>query len=195
MSSGWVTIVKDGHELVRKRDRLGAGRRLLHMEQWQRRLRTDKTIAANATSKVDAKFAARSTSRCFEHELASDPDGIAFAFGGVDPGTLHAHGQLHDVHRAHYSVGRAGHYLLHVQLRQQALPFPGSPFTLHVVPGAANSLSTRVDLGESTVKGLLAYTVSIVITLLTPSLTLLSSSRRSGRHCRRRGLQVDDKSC
>ncbi len=101
-----MTIVKDGVELVRLRERLGAGHRQLHMEQWSRWLRTDRTIAANAAAKLDAKYMGRQSRLCFEHELRSDPEGIAFAFGGVDPGTLHAHGQLHEVHRAHYSVGK-----------------------------------------------------------------------------------------
>ena len=87
-------------------------------------------------------------------ELVSDPSGICFAFGGVDPGTLHAHGQLHDVHRAHYSVGRVGKYLLHISLRSQALPLPGSPFTLNVVPGQAHAGSTVMPPEASRLTGL-----------------------------------------
>ena len=46
-------------------------------------------------------------------------DPFGFAFGGVDPGTLHAHGKLVKVHSVHYSIGLAGKYRLHVGLRQQ----------------------------------------------------------------------------
>jgi len=81
----------------------------------------------------------------FKQELTADPSGIGFAFGGVEPGILHAHGQLHEVHKVFFSVGRVGKYLLHVALRKQALPLPGSPFTLEVVPGPAHSHSTKLD--------------------------------------------------
>ena len=30
----------------------------------------------------------------FTQELVADPDGIAFGYGGVDPGKMHAHGQV-----------------------------------------------------------------------------------------------------
>lgn len=142
--NGWVTIVKNGEELVRRRERLDTVKRQQHLQQWARRQRTDKSAAAQ---KNDKKMEARYTrsKNPFEDELASDPEGICFAFGGVDPGTMHAHGQLHDVHRAHYSVGRVGKYLLHIGLRSQALPLPGSPFTLIVLPGSAHAQSTCIS--------------------------------------------------
>ena len=68
----------------------------------------------------------------------------AFAFGGVYPGVLHAHGKLLESHKVSFSVGVAGQYLLHVRLRQQAAPIPGSPFLLEVRPGPAHALSTRL---------------------------------------------------
>lgn len=181
---------------MRKRERLNAGRRQQHMQQWARRLRTDRTLAAQAAAKIDSRFSR--TSNAFEAELKSDPDGTAFAFGGVEPGvtlrisrpraahtflntvsslslsggvsfpmdteltiacqtiafssfpgTLHAHGQLHEVHRASYSVGRVGKYLLHIQLRQQALPLPGSPFSLTVKPGPAHAIATKLPASAS----------------------------------------------
>ena len=143
---GWVTLVKGGHELVRRRERLSAGQRQLHLAQWARRQRTDRSIAAQAATaaKLDARFTRSASASVFEQELKSDPGGVAFAFGGIDPGTLHAHGQLHEVHRAHYSIGRVGTYLLYVQLRAQALPLPGSPFVLRVSPGPAHAQTTRV---------------------------------------------------
>ena len=48
-------------------------------------------------------------------------------------------------HQVHYSVGCAGHYLLHVGLRQKAHLLPGSPFVLEVRPGPAHALSTALD--------------------------------------------------
>ena len=61
-----------------------------------------------------------------------DPTGVGFAFGGVYPGTLHAKGKTVETHKVSYSVGRVGTYLLHVRLRQQAVPLNGSPFSLKV---------------------------------------------------------------
>ena len=72
----------------------------------------------------------------------ADKAGIGFAFGGVEPGTLHAHGQLHERHKVLYSIGLAGEYFLHVRLRQQAKAIPGSPFRLTVLPGPAHARST-----------------------------------------------------
>ena len=88
----------------------------------------------------------------FAQELAVDPMEIGFAYGGVDPGTLHAKGQLHEAHRCTYSVGRAGTYWLHVRLRSQALPLPGSPFALLVKPDRPHAQSTR--LPASALQGL-----------------------------------------
>ena len=51
----------------------------------------------------------------YSHELDVDPMG--FAFGGIYPGQLHAHGQFIEEHKASYSVGLAGTYKLHVRWR------------------------------------------------------------------------------
>ena len=48
-------------------------------------------------------------------------------------------GKLHTAHRVNYSIGIVGRYLLHVRLRQAALPVPGSPFTLTVTRGTENA--------------------------------------------------------
>lgn len=78
------------------------------------------------------------------HELDVDPTG--FARGEVEPGTLHAKGELFDNHKVPFSVGLAGKYHLHVRLRQEALPLPGSPFALTVVAGKpAAYLSMLLD--------------------------------------------------
>ena len=44
--------------------------------------------------------------------------------------------------KVYYSVGVAGTYALHIGLHQQQRPLPGSPFRLHVSPGAASASST-----------------------------------------------------
>jgi hypothetical protein len=123
---GWVTLVKDGRKLVSSRVRLHAGSRQAHMHQWTRRLHNDR----------------------FQHdvsaEVASDPTGVGFAFGGVEPGVLHSRGVLHEAHKVHFSIGIVGHYLLHVRLRQAALPFPGSPFSLHVSPDKPSAERTSL---------------------------------------------------
>ena len=49
---GWVTIVKGGDELVRRRERLDAVKRQQHLQQWARRQRTDRSVAAQQASKV-----------------------------------------------------------------------------------------------------------------------------------------------
>ena len=53
----------------------------------------------------------------------------------------------HPAFTAHYPrfAGLAGHYLLHVRLRQQAVAVPGSPFHLHVLPGPAHARSTQIS--------------------------------------------------
>ena len=69
---------------------------------------------------------------------------IGFAYGGVQPGRLHAHGKLIDTHKVFFSIGRVGRYLLHIGLREKGLPLPGSPFRLEVVPGPAACVGTAL---------------------------------------------------
>lgn len=57
---------------------------------------------------------------------------------------LHAGGKLVRTHTVRYSIGAAGHYKLHVGLRTQALPLPGSPFALYVAPSGAHAPSTSL---------------------------------------------------
>jgi len=149
--TGWVTLVKNGQKLVSSRVKLGPGSRRLYMEQWARRKATDKVLADGLPpppstygtgSKNNADFAQRMPTL---QELEADPAGIAFAFGGMEPGILHAHGQLHEVHKVSYSIGVAGQYLLHIRFRQQAITMPGSPFQLTVVPAAAYAASTKLQ--------------------------------------------------
>ena len=80
----------------------------------------------------------------YDNELESDPKGIGFAFGGVEPGRLHAHGQLVEIHRVHYSIARCGAYKLHVALRHESVELPGSPFALTVTAGPASAVATTL---------------------------------------------------
>ena len=70
---------------------------------------------------------------------------VGFAFGGVHPGKLHAHGRVVDAHKVYYSIGMVGRYELHVGLRGQSIPLPGSPFQLQVRPGPASAAGTALD--------------------------------------------------
>jgi hypothetical protein len=137
--TGWVTLIKDGRKLVTSRVKLGPGSRRQFLRQWERRKANNK--------RESTKAAKGSSNSIVTSELWSDPTGIGFGFGGVEPGVLHAHGQLHDVHRVSYSLGLAGDYFLHVRLRQEALPLPGSPFLLTVSPAAAHGRSSRLPAG------------------------------------------------
>lgn len=46
-----------------------------------------------------------------------------------------------------YSIGLSGEYFLHVRLRQQAMPLPGSPFLLSVEPAPAHASASRLPPG------------------------------------------------
>jgi len=126
-----------------------AGTRQRHMALWTQRMTADKlrqrTVEGEAGNTAESKNRKDNVPQAhtsFAHEMAIDP--VGFAFGGVDPGTLHAHGKLVKVHSVHYSVGLAGQYLMHVGLRQQMVPLPGSPFKLVVEPGAPFATSSRL---------------------------------------------------
>ena len=129
--TGWVTLKKNGKKLVSSRLKLDTTARQSYLQQWNRRQLNDKL-------KHDVS-----------NELTTDPTGVGFAFGGVYPGYIHAKGRMVEKHTVSYSVGRVGRYLLHVRLRQQALPIPGSPFALEVSPGNASSRSTSIYVDES----------------------------------------------
>lgn len=157
IQTGWVTLVKNGKKLVSSRLRLDPYRRHQFEDQWTRRLKTDKlcdtddsndgerkTEAAKAAAAIlkSARMTHNFAMELSAAERTADP--AAFAFGGIHPGTLHAHGKLFETHKASYSIGVAGQYLLHVRLRKQALSLPGSPFLLTIKPGRAFALSTKL---------------------------------------------------
>ena len=141
---GWVTLRKEcNKKLVTSRVKLGPGSRRQYHSQWDRRKENDK----KETRKPGSLDVARLST-----ELTADPTGVGFGFGGVEPGVLHAHGKLHEVHKVSYSIGLSGPYLLHVRLRQQAMPIPGSPFLLDVAPAPAHGHASRLPLGP--IKGM-----------------------------------------
>ena len=164
---GWVTVHKGKHELVTPRGTLKAGTRQKHMQQWARRIAVDKSVAVTATQPVKKQQAfgegaqgtlgvrhkkrdkdaslMRDGQSVYKNEISSFDDlGIGFAFGGVDPGRLHARGQVHETHKVHYSIARTGTYRLHVGLRHDGVELPGSPFLLQVTAGPASALSTSL---------------------------------------------------
>ena len=142
--------------------KLDAPTRQRHLQLWAARQAADKFMLRRQAearavesygddAKKKKKLVNEQSLPSFMHELSADRFG--FAFGGVDPGTLHAHGKLIKVHHVSYSVGLAGHYKLHVALRQQMVPLPGSPFDLHIEPGAAYPASTKLPEDKSQLFG------------------------------------------
>jgi len=149
---GWVTLVKDGRKLVTSRVRQSIGARQASSQAWARRMATDR--AAKYDQKTNHKYDEKSLSlelavdpAQVRVEMAADPNGLGFAYGGIHPGTLHARGKLVEMHTVSYSVGLVGEYLLHVRLRQQAAALPGSPFRLLVTPGLGHARSCKVPPG------------------------------------------------
>ena len=91
----------------------------------------------------------------------SRPNG--FAYGGIYPGTIHAHGKLLETHTVSFSIGRTGFYYLHVGLRSSGLPLPGSPFALKVLPGHAHALSTRLPTEAMPLRTVVGEMGSLVV--------------------------------
>ena len=169
---GWVTLALGDAQYVERRvARLPAAIRQQHLDHWSRRGAMDsarereraKTREEDVSRDrwretpyftQDASHRRCATRPVYLDELEADPRGIGFAYGGLNPGRLHAHGRLVDVHQAHFSVGLAGSYELHVALRHDSqstivsTPLPGSPFSLTVLPGPAHPLSTELPLVE-----------------------------------------------
>lgn len=137
--TGWVTLKKNGKKLVSSRLKLDTTARKKYQEQFSRRQLNDK-LHRNVAGEIDPTV---------------DPDGngIAFAFGGVHPGFIHAKGKLVEKHSVSFSVGRVGRYLLHVRLRQQAAGIPGSPFALEVVPGPASPQTSSLVVDQRPLRG------------------------------------------
>ena len=165
---------------------------------WARRLAVDRRYGS-------AEAKSRSSSRCshdysartkvvsktppaadpnrknvYRNELHSDPLKIGFAFGGVEPGRLHARGQLVETHKVHYSIAMCGTYWLHVALRHDNVELPGSPFLLQVNAGPASALSTALPADVLPLKGLVGGDRTSGCHVLLKSLDKMGNQCESG---------------
>lgn len=134
---GWVTVAKQGTYNIAPRTELRAGKRQEAIVQWLRRLTADKLDqlahrkpewSADGTKQFDSyKPLVRHASEVFRtQERGMVRDGVGFAYGGVEPGRLHAHGNPVAIHKVYYSVAAVGRYKLHVGLRAQVTETEGS---------------------------------------------------------------------
>lgn len=182
---GWITIKKDGVTRINPRlTGMDTARRELQRRSWHRRTSDDRGDDARRTPRsatlmnpvrdmalkkmlreVDSSTD-RHAKSMFRAAIASDlQDGIGFAFGGVMPGRLHAHGVPVESHQVLYSVAKCGRYRLHVGLRKQvvggkvvaSVALPGSPFELLVEPGAAHALASFVPKDQLPLSGLVGF--------------------------------------
>ena len=96
--TAWVLLMTHGKKLVTSRVKLGPESRQQYLHRYIHRCENDKTEKVKSAEVVKDFRANRLSSANLRLELASDPAGIGFGFGGVEPGTLHAHGQLHEKH-------------------------------------------------------------------------------------------------
>ncbi len=156
--TGWVTAKQANGTVLLSAPhvRVDAGERQQHMRLWAQRKVADSLLRNALTAGKSGSSEGRaeaSVGPSFASELDSDEKGIAFAFGGCDPGTLHAKGQLVKWHQVRFSIGLAGKYWLHVGLRQQGVALPGSPFLLTVSPGMAHAPSTKIPTEKLPLQG------------------------------------------
>ena len=81
---GWVTAAhKDGRRRLAKRHlKVEANERRRDMSLWDRRTADDRKLASKTAEQ-------KQKAPSYAHELADCKRGIAFAYGGVFPGTLH----------------------------------------------------------------------------------------------------------
>lgn len=167
---------------------LDAGERQRHLALWARRRavdsqakarkeRTDKASEGESKKKREDKFDPKENGAKNRkpNVLTFDEPGVAFAYGGVDPGTMHARGHVIKNHTVRYSVGLAGKYRLHVGLRQQGVALPGSPFLLTVVPGSAHAPSTQLNEADLPLRGTIGSDAGCS--------TVLHTADRMGNFC------------
>lgn len=190
---GWVTLMKNGAELVAERPRLNASERQKHMALWKSRDSNDKARKAALAAmgkRLEAKGGEKeaptgsvlNVGPSLKNELDDDPMGIGFAFGGIHPGTLHAGGKNVKTHTVSYSIGAAGHYRLHVGLRNQAIALPGSPFDLYVKPSTAHAPSTSLPPEGLPLRGVVGDDWSCTCTL--------HAADRMGNRCIAGGAKI-----
>lgn len=163
--------------------KLDGAERQRHLRLWAKQLADEQSrIKAEAhavqmlgaraqegDAEAQAAIHAAAAGPSFASEIASEanvsprsrPNG--FAYGGIYPGTIHAHGKLWETHTVSFSIGRAGCYYLHVGLRSSGLPLPGSPFALKVLPGHAHALSTRLPTEALPLRTVVGETGSLVV--------------------------------
>ena len=176
---GWVTLVQHGEAQVsRQVGRLPTHLRQQHLTQWSRRTAIDsqrerermlsrdrvtegKAIASlNGFNPLGASGAssahgdgADSSTTAYLRDIASDPTGIGFAYGGVMPGRLHAKGKLVEKHEVQFSIAKCGQYHLYVSLHgSPPSALPGSPFALSVVAGPASAQMTAIPASDLPLK-------------------------------------------
>ena len=96
---GWVTLIAHGHEYIRRPEpALQPARRMRYMQLWERRMATSTQRERHRTIAQQAE-ASSSTSSSTQHgsiflqEMANDPEGVGYAYGGVDPGRIGHKGQ------------------------------------------------------------------------------------------------------
>ena len=189
---GWVTAFKNGKKfLSAPHGLLDAGERQRYMALWARRKAADGNLSAfekqvSKGSGHGAVHAANTEMVAIQHRLSAEEceDGIAFAFGGVEPGVLHAKGHLVKSHTVRYSVGVAGRYRLHVGLRQQGTPLPGSPFLLVISAGNAHAPCTRIRQADLPLRGVIGTEDGDGCSIV------LRAADRMGNHCTKGGAKL-----
>ena len=117
----------------------------------------ERMTMSNMAAELGAQAAKTRVGPSFAYELADCSRGIAFAYGGIYPGTLHAKGELIKTHTVHYSIGSAGRYMLHVGLRQQGVARrrhgPGGDVAVEVRRGSVHGGEVLVVASAITIAG------------------------------------------
>lgn len=86
------------------------------------------------------------------------------------------------IHSVHYSVGLSGKYKLHVGLRHQMCPLPGSPFELSVEPSKAYAASTKLPADVLPLSGVASEEVQHGLRFTTADML--------GNRCRKGGSNI-----
>ena len=93
--------------------------------------------------------------------------------------------------QVHYSIGKAGRYLLHVRLHTDARPLPNSPFALTVVPGSAHGSTTKLTPESQPLRGEVGLNAAQAPDQPPLGCSLvLRTADRSGNHCIKGGATV-----
>ena len=97
-----------------------------------------------------------------------------------------------DTHKVYYSIGLVGVYELHIGLREQSIPLPGSPFRLQVRPGPASAIGTGLPPGTSLpLRGVVGFSTGAVEgEAKQGSYMLLHACDKVGNPCDKGGASV-----